>query len=49
MMPLGLLNPGEQGEIIAVRTHGHKASCCGKCGGEQGKCNGCDCGSCTKK
>jgi ferrous iron transport protein A len=37
MMPLGLLNPGEQGEIIAVRPHGHKASCCGKCGGEQGR------------
>lgn len=37
MMPLGLLGPGEQGEIIAVRFHGHKADCCGKCGGEQGR------------
>ena len=37
MMPLGLLNPGEQGEIIAVRSHSQKASCCGKCGGEQGR------------
>jgi len=29
MMPLGLLSPGEQGEIIAVRSH--KADCCGTC------------------
>jgi ferrous iron transport protein A len=32
MMPLGLLGPGEQGEITAVRAH--KAACCGGCGGE---------------
>lgn len=37
MMPLGLLGPGEQGEIIAVRFHNHKASCCGKCGDEHGR------------
>jgi len=29
MMPLGLLGPGEQGEIITIRSH--KASCCGGC------------------
>jgi ferrous iron transport protein A len=37
MMPLGLLGPGEQGEIIALGSHSHKVSCCGKCGGEQGR------------
>ena len=36
MMPLGLLGPGEQGEIVAMRSH-NKASCCGGCGGEHGR------------
>ncbi len=35
MMPLGLLGPGEQGEILAVRLH--KADCCGGCGGTSGR------------
>jgi len=29
MMPLGMLGPGEQGEITAARSH--KAECCGAC------------------
>ncbi len=33
MLPLGLLGPGEQGEIIAVRIGHQKGACCGKCGG----------------
>lgn len=33
MMPLGLLNPGEQGEIVLIRAHGTSSSCCGStCG-----------------
>jgi ferrous iron transport protein A len=35
MMPLGLLGPGEQGEITALRAH--KPTCCGGCGGENGR------------
>ncbi len=35
MMPLGLLGPGERGEIIAVRFH--QADCCGGCGGTSGR------------
>ena len=35
MMPLGLLGPGEQGEIITVRFDG--AACMGSCGGSAGR------------
>lgn len=40
MMPLALLNPGEQGEIIQIRAHGTSSSCCGSacgtcCGGRE--------------
>jgi hypothetical protein len=38
MMPLGLLGPGEQGEITAVKSH--KATCCGGCGCSDGGCCG---------
>ena len=37
MMPLGLLTPGEHGEIVAIKTqlpeaaHAHGGPCCGNC------------------
>lgn len=37
MMPLALLSPGEAGEIISVRIHEEKRSCCGECNGERHK------------
>jgi ferrous iron transport protein A len=35
MMPLGLLGPGEQGEITALKAR--KPSCCCGCAGEEGR------------
>ena len=35
MMPLGLLGPGELGEITAL--HSRKPSCCDCCAGEEGR------------
>jgi len=35
MMPLGLLDPGELGEIAALKSR--KSSCCGGCAGEEGR------------
>lgn len=35
MMPLGLLGPGEQGEITALKSR--KPSCHGGCSGEEGR------------
>lgn len=33
MMPLGLLSPGEQGEIVKIRAHQELDGCCGSgCG-----------------
>lgn len=37
MMPLALLSPGETGEIVAIRVHEEKKSCCGQCNGERHK------------
>jgi len=35
MMALGLLNPGEQGEIVGLETT--ESSCCGSCGCKEKK------------
>jgi ferrous iron transport protein A len=35
MMPLGLLGPGELGEITTLKSR--KPSCCGGCAGEEGR------------
>jgi ferrous iron transport protein A len=35
MMPLGLMGPGEHGEIAALSSS--KPSCCGGCAGEEGR------------
>lgn len=35
MMPLGLLSPGEAGEIVSVKIHQAKKECCGQCSGER--------------
>jgi ferrous iron transport protein A len=35
MMPLGLLGPGEHGEITALNSR--KPSCCGGCAGDEGR------------
>lgn len=37
MMPLALLSPGESGEIVDIRVHEEKKTCCGQCNGEQHK------------
>jgi len=37
MMPLALLSPGEAGEIVTIRVHEEKQSCCGQCNGERHK------------
>lgn len=37
MMPLALLSPGEEAEIIEMRVHEEKKACCGQCGGERHK------------
>ncbi|MFA5516035.1 MAG: FeoA family protein [Desulfuromonadales bacterium] len=40
MMPLGLLGPGEQGEIVSIRAmHAWEKNhqCCGNCNGERHK------------
>ena len=37
MLPLALLSPGESGEIVAIRVHEEKKSCCGQCNGERHK------------
>ena len=36
-MPLALLSPGESGEIVDIRVHEEKKTCCGQCGGERHK------------
>lgn len=37
MMPLGLLSPGELGEIVTIRAHLHgSGACCGGCGSSCG-------------
>jgi hypothetical protein len=35
MMPLALLSPGENAEIITIRVHEEKKTCCGQCNGEK--------------
>jgi ferrous iron transport protein A len=37
MMPLALLSPGESGEIVDIRVHEEKKTCCGQCNGERHK------------
>ena len=37
MMPLGLLGPGERGEILAIRIH--QAPSSGQCCAERAKCD----------
>lgn len=42
MMPLGLMSPGEKGEIVNIRAHLHGkqregGSCCGSCGPDRKK------------
>lgn len=37
MMPLALLSPGEEAEIIDIRVHEEKKTCCGQCNGERHK------------
>ena len=37
MMPLALLSPGETGEIVDIRVHEEKKTCCGQCNGERHK------------
>ena len=36
-MPLALLSPGETGEIVDIRVHEEKKTCCGQCNGERHK------------
>jgi len=36
-MPLALLSPGESGEIVDIRVHEEKKTCCGQCNGERHK------------
>lgn len=35
MMPLALLSPGEDAEIVAIRVYEESQACCGQCQGER--------------
>jgi ferrous iron transport protein A len=37
MMPLALLSPGEDAEIVTIRVHEENKTCCGQCNGEKHK------------
>jgi ferrous iron transport protein A len=37
MMPLALLSPGEDAEIVTIRVHEEHKTCCGQCNGEKHK------------